>query len=374
MTASPTIAEPWSRLTALIQTGVAGARRGSALPALLAVLLLAPFQGACAMKDQEGWSAFKAAYVAADGRVVDTGNGGVSHSEGQGYGMLLAEAHGDRATFDQLWGWTGVNLMRQDVRLFRWRYDPRAVQAVADPNNATDGDIFIAWALLRASKRWNEQSYAADSKAIRTAIAQRLVAEIGGRQVLLPGLDGFRQKDAVIYNPSYFVLPALQDFAAADPGGPWARLIRDGLTVARDAGFGQESLPADWVRIDVSGAVAPDPGRPPRFGFDAVRAPLYLVWGGVADQAPATTAARFWRRYEGADWPPPAWIDIQTGDKAPFPLSPGGQAVARLVADLPKQKLEPAREDYYSAALGLLAERAARERRSQGASQGPARP
>lgn len=344
------------------------------LRGLLAALLSAPPQTACAMKDHKDWRAFKAAYVAADGRVVDTGNGGISHSEGQGYGMLLAEAHGDRATFDRLWGWTGITLMRDDVRLFRWRYDPKVGGAVADPNNATDGDIFIAWALLRASKRWKEQSYAKDSGAIRAAIAQRLVADIGGRRVLLPGLDGFRQRDAVIYNPSYFVLPALQDFADADPDGPWERLIRDGLTVTRDAGFGQRSLPADWVRIDGSGAVTPDPSHPPRFGFDAVRAPLYLVWGGVAGQAPATTAGRFWRQYAGANWPPPAWIDVQTGEMAPFPLSPGGQAVARLVAGLPAQKLKPAREDYYSAALGLLAERAALEGRSRGASQGPVRP
>ena len=324
------------------------------------------------MKDMRDWSAFKAAYVAADGRVVDTGNGGVSHSEGQGYGMLLAEAHGDRAAFDRLWGWTGANLMREDVRLFRWRYDPKAAQAVADPNNATDGDIFIAWALLRAAKRWKAPRYAADSRAIRAAIAQRLVAEIGGRQVLLPGLDGFRQKDAVIYNPSYFILPALRDFAAADPDGPWDRLVRDGLSVSRDAQFGDHALPVDWVRIDASGAVTPDPSRPPRFGFDAVRAPLYLVWGGVTGQAPATTAGRFWRGYEGSDWPPPAWVDVQSGDKAAFPLSPGGQAVARLVADLPAQKHKAAApEDYYSAALGLLARQAAKERRPAGASERP---
>jgi endo-1,4-beta-D-glucanase Y len=357
-----------------MRSGVDLARRRPALLALLAVLLLGLPQAACAMKDQTDWNAFKAAYVTDDGRVVDTGNGGISHSEGQGYGMLLAEAHDDRATFDRLWGWTGVTLMRDDVRLFRWRHDPKAPGAAADPNNATDGDIFIAWALLRASRRWKEQSYATDSRAIREAIARDLVADIGGRQVLLPGLVGFWQQDAVVYNPSYFVLPALRDFAAADPAGPWERLIQDGLAVSRDARFGQQSLPADWVRIDASGVVTPDPGHPPRFGFDAVRAPLYLVWGGAGDQASATTAARFWRRYEGTRWPPPAWVDVQTGDEAAYSLSPGGQAVARLVADLPAQGLEPARDDYYSAVLGLLAERAAQERRYRGASQRPVRP
>jgi len=36
---------------------------------------------------------------------------GISHSEGQGYGMLLAVAADDRPTFDLLWGWTRAQLM-----------------------------------------------------------------------------------------------------------------------------------------------------------------------------------------------------------------------------------------------------------------------
>lgn len=353
------------------------AQRRQVLRILAGVAVLASPQAACAMKDRGDWRAFKSAYLAADGRVVDTGNGGISHSEGQGFGMLLAEAHNDRAAFDRLWKWTGANLARPDVRLFRWRYDPKPGSKV-DPNNATDGDIFIAWALLRASKRWKTPRYATDSAAIRAAIAGKLIADIGERRVLLPGMDGFRQKDAVLYNPSYFVLPALQDFDDADPEGPWDRLISDGLTVARDAQFGEQSLPTDWVRIDASGAVAPDPGRPPRFGFDAIRAPLYLVWGGVTGQASATTAARYWRRFEGERWPPPAWVDVESGAVAEFPLSAGGEAVARLVADLPARssllgsKSKAVHGDYYSAVLGLLAERALRERR-EGATQGPVR-
>ena len=32
------------------------------------------------------WQAFKTRFVSADGRVIDTGNGNITHSEGQGYG------------------------------------------------------------------------------------------------------------------------------------------------------------------------------------------------------------------------------------------------------------------------------------------------
>jgi endoglucanase len=51
------------------------------------------------------------------GRVVDTAKGLISHSEGQGYGLLLAVAAGDRSTFDRIWGWTRANLaVRKDNR------------------------------------------------------------------------------------------------------------------------------------------------------------------------------------------------------------------------------------------------------------------
>ena len=36
------------------------------------------------------WAAYKTRFFQPEGRIVDTGNGGVSHSEGQGYGLLLA--------------------------------------------------------------------------------------------------------------------------------------------------------------------------------------------------------------------------------------------------------------------------------------------
>src|SRR5487761_2690925 len=56
------------------------------------------------------WQDWSKRFVRPSGRVVDTGNHGISHSEGQGYGMLLAVAAGDRPAFDRLWAWTRANL------------------------------------------------------------------------------------------------------------------------------------------------------------------------------------------------------------------------------------------------------------------------
>ena len=80
-------------------------------------------------------------------------------------------------------------------------------------NNATDGDLMIAWALMRAEKRWAVPNYGRLSRDIRQAILGRLAVSQGGRTLLAPGQTGFVHADSVTVNPSYAVMPALDAFA-----------------------------------------------------------------------------------------------------------------------------------------------------------------
>ena len=52
------------------------------------------------------WEAYRSRFVEDSGRVVDNANGNISHSEGQGYGLLLALAASDRRSFEQIWSFT----------------------------------------------------------------------------------------------------------------------------------------------------------------------------------------------------------------------------------------------------------------------------
>lgn len=70
-----------------------------------------------ALEGSPAWAAYKRRFVEADGRVADTGNLGTSHSEGQGYGLLLAAAAADRETFDRIWSWTNSRLLIRSDRL-----------------------------------------------------------------------------------------------------------------------------------------------------------------------------------------------------------------------------------------------------------------
>jgi endoglucanase len=67
------------------------------------------------------WAAYKQRFISAEGRLIDDSAGNVSHSEGQGYAMLLAAFAGDRATFDKLWAWTSSNLEIRGDGLAAWR-------------------------------------------------------------------------------------------------------------------------------------------------------------------------------------------------------------------------------------------------------------
>jgi endoglucanase len=298
------------------------------------------------------WTAFRDRFLDVSGRIVDTGNGGISHSEGQGYGMVMAARAGDRAAFERMAGWTETTLARHDVTLYAWKFVPDAAVAVPDRNNATDGDLLIAWAYALAAQRWSVPAWEARSAAIRRAIRTRLVMRRHGRSWLLPGLDGFATASAITLNPSYFVWPALDLFRRLDGDAAWKTLIEDAEHTVAAARFGLPQLPTDWVEVQADGALTPSRSHPPRFGFDAVRIPLYALAGHRAGLVAPIVA--FWRRKLAEGRALPAWIDVATLDEASYPLSPGGMAIADRALGHPPRPQPPAR-DYYGAALQALA-------------------
>lgn len=301
--------------------------------------------------------------------MLDTGNQGVSHSEGQGTGLLFAAEAGDRESFERILRWTIRTLGCRGDALHAWRYVPGVTPAVADLNNATDGDLLIAVALARAGRRWSVPEYTARATVIGRAIVDQLTVVVAGRTVLLPAAHGFQTGLGVVLNPSYYLFAAFEELSALAPSPVWLALRQDGMRLLTESCFGAWKLPADWVFLSADGTVRPAPNRPARFSYDAVRVPLNLAWARLAPGDVLQSCARFWTDREDRV---PAWIDVQTGTTAPYPASPGMLAVRQLTlgactGDRARQGVTPTGgigTDYYSSALAMFAALAQAERRS----------
>ncbi len=313
------------------------------------------------------WRIFKERFLTSEGRIVDTGNGGVSHTEGQGYGMLLAVAYDDRAAFDRMWEWTRTRLRRPADNLFSWRWTPENGGRIDDRNNASDGDLLLTWALLRASRKWKHYEFQKAAAQIVIGLQTRCLVETRLGMQLLPGVDGFGKPDGTIFNPSYYVFPALADLSASFPATKWRAVATGGFALIEAARFGKWGLPPDWVLVTPETVAIADLGEPD-FGYNAIRVPLHIAWADPASPLLKPFAA-FWTGLP-ADAPPPATVNLEDDSFGPNPALPGMRAVIRFtkacvagepitVAELPLIDRE---EPYYSASLKLLTKLAIHER------------
>lgn len=299
-----------------------------------------------------GWQQFKTRYITEDGRVIDSANHNISHSEGQGYGMLMAVMSDDHETFTKLWHWAATSLYRGDLGLFKWRYEPENSEHTPDPNNATDGDILIAWALLKAGEKWNEESYLSASDSIQHAILEHTLVKTENYTVLLPGINGFTTPEGITINPSYFIFPAWKDFYRYSKDPRWKQLINDSQSLLRKMQFGEYRLPTDWVNLGTDGKLTPSDKWPARFSFDAIRIPLYLAWSH--DELALQPFVQYWHQFDR--YTTPAWVSIDGKEQAEYNLTPGMQAVRDLTMKTQIEDVDLSKDtDYYSSALHLLA-------------------
>lgn len=304
------------------------------------------------------WAAYKAKFVSQDGRIVDNANGAASHSEGQGYGLLLALEAGDSAAFDTIWRWTVDHLRKRPDALLAWKWDPQK-QDVADLNNASDGDILVAWALTRAATTFQRPDYETEAQHLVEALAAKVITRRGRDVILLPAASGFGAKDqpgGPVVNLSYWIFAAFRDLAHLEPDVDWEGLRQTGLRLLATSQFGPLRLPTDWIALGGS-ASAPATNFQPVFGYDAIRIPLYLAQDL---DVPREALDRFAAKAAMASAHNPSVIDVATGTIG-RPMQGAGYrlvfALARCVArgdTIPPELMSARDQLYYPETLRLL--------------------
>ena len=243
------------------------------------------------------WEAFRASAIK-EGRVIDAGSGSpFTTSEGEAYALFFALAANDRPTFDAVLAWTDANLCGGfcDETLPAWRWgelpaeplksgrgssvkaEPRF--GITDTNNASDADLWIAYALLEGGRLWQDPELTRRARVLMERLKKevRTVPELG--RVLLPGRGGFERADGVTLNPSYTPLFLLRRLADEEPA--FWRPLYEG-TVRMLIRSAPDGISPDWVTFDRMGKVKPDPNSVS--SYDAVR--VYMWAGMLSEDSP----------------------------------------------------------------------------------------
>jgi endoglucanase len=225
--------------------------------------------------------AFLADYVqttgAEKGRVVRRDQGGDTVSEGQGYGLLVAAAVGDEATFRSIWSWTKKNLERPDG-LMAWQWKDGGV---VDEQPASDADLDIARALVLAGKKFDDASFTTAGTTLAGHIADDLTVVTPDGRVLLPGLWAKASGGTAgpwSYDPSYAAPATFEQLSEATRDPRWQQLLEGSRAVTTRI-LASAALPSDWTQIRSDGAVVPLPnatgtGGTVMYGYDAGRVAL----------------------------------------------------------------------------------------------------
>ncbi|MGQ3053587.1 MAG: glycosyl hydrolase family 8 [Roseateles sp.] len=201
--------------------------------------------------------------------VLDVGNNDV-RSEGMSYGMMIAVQMGRKAEFDALWNWTWTHMRyragpRQSY--FRWQCQPKGC-AVFGKNAvpASDGEEYMATALLMAATRWGNgrgiYDYNAQAQEILTAMlhketmnggikdgARSMFSPQHGQVVFVPVGDA-----ADFSDPSYH-LPAFYEIWARRAAKPedrkrWREIAGISRAYFQKAAHPRTGLTPDYAHFD----------------------------------------------------------------------------------------------------------------------------
>jgi len=234
---------------------------------------------------QASWSDYKKLYISKDGRVIDRANGNITHSESIGYGLYLALQNNDYKSFLNTYLWYKKNLKKNKYGLVSWKWgkDKNNSWHVLDTNNATDGDIWIAYDCLLMYERCKEESYKVEAMQLISNIKKYLIVKESGSLYLLPGKIGFESQNNIIVNLSYYPFFIFDKFTEYDHDSIWYELKKDGIALLFKARFSPLQLNPDWICIDKNTQKI-SPSKNNSFGYDALRIPFNILKSNIQDK------------------------------------------------------------------------------------------
>jgi len=283
-------------------------------------------------------------YEAADDTayIADIGSRDV-RSEGMSYGMMIAVQLDRRKEFDRLWKWARTHMRHADGPrrgYFAWQcaVDGRKI----DPGSASDGEEWIAMALLFAAHRWETDGAGYEEAAqellreMRMKTATREVTPIFNaaqhQVVFAPNPLAGQFTDPSYHLPAFYELWARWDH---DPDGRafWKECAVRSRAFFRQAAHPKTGLMPEYAHFDSKPYSANNFGdEKDVFGFDAWRTLAHVAldhaWGS-GDEWQVGQSNRVLRFL--SDQPKPL-VNRYTLDGQPFDKDPSTGLLAMAAA------------------------------------------
>lgn len=231
-------------------------------------------------------------YVMEDGRVIRHDQGGDIVSEGQAYGMLLAEIAGRPETARTIWRWTAAHLARSDG-LLSWHAS--GAGTVMDPQSASDADILAAYALLLYAGPGPDELHSAGRRLAGAVLNGETTSLPDGSPVVVAG-PWAKSASPAVTDPSYWMPSTYAALARLTGDSRWSQASGAAVRLLSEVTGGGRTLPPDSATLTASGSAAPAAGpggsAPVQYGLDAQRVPVWLAAGCTG--AERSLAARWW--------------------------------------------------------------------------------
>ena len=272
--------------------------------------------------DLSAADAFLSTYVADDGAVIRHDQGGDVVSEGQAYGMLIAELAGRDDLVRTIWSWTRAHLQDSDGLL---AFHADADGHVLDQQPAADADTLAAYALLRYAGS-DEESLHADGKRLAAAVLEHETVSSSGHRVLVAG--PWATTAPAVVDPSYW-MPSIFDDLTRLTGEPaWSDMAKAVVDLTDRATGGARQLPPDWAHLDGGRPTPTGQGGgngTPQYGPDAQRVPLWFAY--ACDDRSRSLAAAWWSVLQQDDVSSASALGLDGS-----PIDSSGSALALLAS------------------------------------------
>jgi endoglucanase len=146
-------------------------------------------------------------------------------------------------------------------------------------------------------------------------------------------------------------------------------LYLSGTRLLSEAQFGKWNLPPDWLLVSETEPPSLPQEFDPVYGYNAVRIPLYLYWGGDTQKSLYQPFID-WAVHDENIYQLPDIINLVTNSPGDYTALPGMIAIYHLIA--PRQITDSGNTgenyaSYYSACLRLLCTVAEKESRTYSA-------